>query len=50
MPQSQSDILASMVSSKGANVPLLARVNLKLGTWQWALSSGLNDGSIQGEL
>jgi FKBP12-rapamycin complex-associated protein len=36
-----------MVSSKGANVPLLARVNLKLGTWQWALSSGLNDGSIQ---
>jgi FKBP12-rapamycin complex-associated protein len=47
VPHSQSDILASMVSSKGANVPLLARVNLKLGTWQWALSSGLNDGSIQ---
>ncbi|KAL1192594.1 Serine/threonine-protein kinase TOR [Cardamine amara subsp. amara] len=47
VPNSQSDILASMVSSKGANVPLLARVNLKLGTWQWALSSGLNDGSIQ---
>ncbi|KAG2328397.1 hypothetical protein Bca52824_011125 [Brassica carinata] len=47
VPHSQSDMLASMVSSKGANVPLLARVNLKLGTWQWALSSGLNDGSIQ---
>ncbi|CDY46271.1 BnaC05g50600D [Brassica napus] len=47
VPHSQSDMMASMVSSKGANVPLLARVNLKLGTWQWALSPGLNDGSIQ---
>ncbi|RID56915.1 hypothetical protein BRARA_F00328 [Brassica rapa] len=47
VPHSQSDMLASMVSSKGVNVPLLARVNLKLGTWQWALCPGLNDGSIQ---
>ncbi|XP_017224295.1 serine/threonine-protein kinase TOR isoform X2 [Daucus carota subsp. sativus] len=27
--------------------PLIARVYLKLGTWQWALSPGLDDDSIQ---
>ena len=30
--------------------PLIARVYLKLGTWQWALSPGLDDDSIQGGL
>ncbi|CAA2983774.1 serine threonine- kinase TOR isoform X1 [Olea europaea subsp. europaea] len=39
---SQSSLLGS------SNVPLLARVYLKLGNWQWALSPGLNDDSIQG--
>ncbi|XP_010557538.1 PREDICTED: serine/threonine-protein kinase TOR isoform X2 [Tarenaya hassleriana] len=43
----QPETLASTVTSKGANMPLLARVHLKRGTWQWALSPGLNDGSIQ---
>lgn len=31
-----------------SNIPLLARVNLKLGTWQRALSPGLDDDSIKG--
>lgn len=31
------------------NVSLIARVYLKLGTWQWALSPGLDDDSIQGK-
>lgn len=35
-------------SNAAPTVPLLARVYLKLGTWQWALSSGLDDVSIQG--
>ncbi|XP_047315173.1 serine/threonine-protein kinase TOR isoform X1 [Impatiens glandulifera] len=30
-----------------ANVPLIARVYLKLGTWQWALSPGLDDDSVE---
>ncbi|XP_058190488.1 serine/threonine-protein kinase TOR [Rhododendron vialii] len=30
-----------------SNIPLLARVNRKLGTWQWALSPGLDDDSIK---
>ncbi|XP_057788062.1 serine/threonine-protein kinase TOR isoform X2 [Salvia miltiorrhiza] len=30
-----------------SNVSLIARVYLKLGTWQWALSPGLDDDSIQ---
>ncbi|XP_011088032.1 serine/threonine-protein kinase TOR [Sesamum indicum] len=30
-----------------SNMPLVARVYLKLGTWQWALSPGLDDDSIQ---
>ncbi|GJX78343.1 serine/threonine-protein kinase TOR [Tanacetum coccineum] len=30
-----------------SNVSLMARVYLKLGTWQWALSPGLDDESIQ---
>ena len=31
-----------------SNGPLLARVYLKLGTWQWALSPGLDDDSVKG--
>lgn len=30
-----------------SGVPLLARVYLTLGDWQWSLSPGLDDGSIQ---
>ncbi|KAL6517525.1 hypothetical protein OROMI_033226 [Orobanche minor] len=30
-----------------SSMPLVARVYLKLGTWQWALSPGLDDDSIQ---
>ncbi|KAK4401785.1 Serine/threonine-protein kinase TOR [Sesamum angolense] len=30
-----------------SNMPLVARVYLKLGTWQWALSPGFDDDSIQ---
>ncbi|CAK9315702.1 unnamed protein product [Citrullus colocynthis] len=37
----------SMSSSRSSTVPLLARVCLELGTWQWALSPGLDDDSIQ---
>ncbi|KAJ4823015.1 hypothetical protein Tsubulata_009220, partial [Turnera subulata] len=36
-----------LMSSTSSNVPLLASVYLKLGTWQWALSPGLDDESIQ---
>lgn len=32
-----------------SNVSLIARVYLKLGTWQWALFPGLDDDSIQGK-
>nr|XP_027112687.1 serine/threonine-protein kinase TOR [Coffea arabica] len=39
---------ASQTSSiSNSNVSLLARVYLKLGSWQWALSPGLDDDSIQ---
>ncbi|XP_009796206.1 serine/threonine-protein kinase TOR-like isoform X1 [Nicotiana tabacum] len=34
-----------LVASSG--VPLVARVYLRLGTWKWALSPGLDDDSIQ---
>ncbi|XP_051146490.1 serine/threonine-protein kinase TOR isoform X2 [Andrographis paniculata] len=30
-----------------SNMPLVARVYLKLGTWQWGLTPGLDDDSIQ---
>lgn len=35
-------------SNAAPTVSLLSRVYLKLGTWQWALSPGLDDVSIQG--
>lgn len=31
-----------------SSIPLVARVYLQVGTWQWALSPGLDDDSIQG--
>ncbi|KAL3515383.1 hypothetical protein ACH5RR_022285 [Cinchona calisaya] len=34
-------------SFSNSNVPLLARVYLKVGSWQWALSPGLDDETIQ---
>ncbi|KAB2050892.1 hypothetical protein ES319_A12G018000v1 [Gossypium barbadense] len=41
--------IASTASTSGtnANVPLLARMYHKLGAWQWSLSPGLDDDSIQ---
>ncbi|KAL3621059.1 hypothetical protein CASFOL_035971 [Castilleja foliolosa] len=33
--------------SGSSTMPLVARVYLKLGTWKWALSPGLDDDSIQ---
>ncbi|XP_038877543.1 serine/threonine-protein kinase TOR isoform X1 [Benincasa hispida] len=38
---------SSLSSGRSSTVPLLARVCLELGTWQWALSPGLDDDSIQ---
>ncbi|KAL3538768.1 hypothetical protein ACH5RR_002134 [Cinchona calisaya] len=39
---------ASQTSSiSNSNAPLLARVYLEVGSWQWALSPGLDDDSIQ---
>ncbi|KAL4036592.1 hypothetical protein IC575_000150 [Cucumis melo] len=37
----------NLSSGRSSTVPLLARVCLELGTWQWALSPGLDDDSIQ---
>lgn len=36
--------------SSGAttSIPLLARIYRLLGTWQWALSPGLDDETVQG--
>ncbi|KAF5177476.1 Serine/threonine-protein kinase TOR [Thalictrum thalictroides] len=39
--------LTGSFSSSSPCASLLARVYLKLGTWQWALSPGLDDDSIQ---
>lgn len=38
----------SIMSGNTSSVPLLARAYLRLGIWQWALSPGLDDDSIQG--
>ncbi|KAL5705931.1 non-specific serine/threonine protein kinase [Ranunculus cassubicifolius] len=42
-----SGTLTGHFGSSSPSVSLLARVYLKLGTWQWALSPGLDDDSIQ---
>ncbi|PPD85571.1 hypothetical protein GOBAR_DD17494 [Gossypium barbadense] len=43
----QSIASTASMSGTNANVPLLARVYHKLGAWQWSLSPGLDDDSIQ---
>lgn len=50
MPSIQSVSPTGLLSSKSPNVPLISRVYLQLGTWQWALSPGLDDISIKGIL
>ncbi|KAG9155854.1 hypothetical protein Leryth_004105 [Lithospermum erythrorhizon] len=49
MDLSRTPILhsATQVSMGSSNAPHIARVYLKLGSWQWALSPGLDDDSIQ---
>ncbi|KAJ6985134.1 hypothetical protein NC653_023190 [Populus alba x Populus x berolinensis] len=46
-PNMQSIIPTGLMGSTGQNVHLLARVYRILGVWQWALSPGLDDDSIQ---
>lgn len=46
-PNIQPATSTALMSASSANVPLLARVYLNLGSWQWALSPGLDDDSIQ---
>ncbi|KAL3747797.1 hypothetical protein ACJRO7_016586 [Eucalyptus globulus] len=40
----------NLTGDKSPSVPLLARVYLKLGTWKWRLSPGLDDESIEESL
>lgn len=47
-PSAQTVMPTGFVSSTSPSIPLVARVYLKLGAWQWALSPGLDDDSIQG--
>lgn len=42
-----SSTSVGLVSCNSSGIPLLARVYRTLGTWQWALSPGLDDESIQ---
>jgi FKBP12-rapamycin complex-associated protein len=44
----QSITPVGLMGSTGHNVHLLARVYRTLGAWQWTLSPGLDDDSIQG--
>ncbi|XP_052306680.1 serine/threonine-protein kinase TOR isoform X3 [Populus trichocarpa] len=46
-PNMQSITPISLMGSTGQNVHLLARVYRTLGAWQWTLSPGLDDDSIQ---
>ncbi|KAB1208603.1 Serine/threonine-protein kinase TOR [Morella rubra] len=46
-PSAQTVMPTGFVSSTSPSIPLVARVYLKLGAWQWALSPGLDDDSIQ---
>ncbi|KAK0607667.1 hypothetical protein LWI29_018339 [Acer saccharum] len=46
-PVIQSVTPSGLTSGATTNVPLIARVYLRLGIWQWALSPGLDDESIQ---
>lgn len=49
-PSMQQVAPSGLMSGSTSSVPLLARVYLQLGDWQWALSPGLDDDSIQGML
>ncbi|XP_061978009.1 serine/threonine-protein kinase TOR isoform X1 [Populus nigra] len=46
-PNMQSITPIGLMGSTGQNVHLLARVYRTLGAWQWTLSPGLDDDSIQ---
>ncbi|XP_024933499.1 serine/threonine-protein kinase TOR isoform X2 [Ziziphus jujuba] len=46
-PSSQQMAPTGLMSGSSSSVPLLARVYLRLGTWQWALFPGLDDDSIK---
>ncbi|KAL9367546.1 hypothetical protein Peur_038745 [Populus x canadensis] len=46
-PNMQSITPVGLMGSTGHNVHLLARVYRTLGAWQWTLSPGLDDDSIQ---
>ncbi|KAK3212037.1 hypothetical protein Dsin_016743 [Dipteronia sinensis] len=46
-PIIQSGTPSGLTSGAATNFPLIARVYLRLGIWQWALSPGLDDESIQ---
>ncbi|XP_038681159.1 serine/threonine-protein kinase TOR isoform X1 [Tripterygium wilfordii] len=47
VPNIQSLTPTGSMGGSSSNAPLLARVYLELGSWQWALSPGLDDDSIQ---
>ncbi|XP_059447340.1 serine/threonine-protein kinase TOR isoform X3 [Corylus avellana] len=47
VPSTQTEMPTSFVSRASPSIPLLARVYLELGTWQWALYPGMDDESIQ---
>ncbi|XP_041013717.1 serine/threonine-protein kinase TOR-like isoform X1 [Juglans microcarpa x Juglans regia] len=46
-PSTQTVMSTGYISCTNPTVPLIARVYLELGTWQWTLSPGLDDDSIQ---
>ncbi|XP_068316986.1 serine/threonine-protein kinase TOR-like [Pyrus communis] len=46
-PSIQPVTPSGLMSSSSLSVPLVARVHLILGDWNWALSPGLDDDSIQ---
>ncbi|CAN0880168.1 Serine/threonine-protein kinase TOR [Linum grandiflorum] len=47
LSSAQSVASVGSLSTTSGYAPLLARVYLRLGSWQWALSPGLDDESIQ---
>ncbi|CAN1302710.1 Serine/threonine-protein kinase TOR [Linum perenne] len=47
LSSAQSVASVGSLSTTSGYAPLLARVYLRLGNWQWTLSSGLDDESIQ---
>ncbi|XP_004292060.1 PREDICTED: serine/threonine-protein kinase TOR [Fragaria vesca subsp. vesca] len=47
LPSIESVTPTGLMSCSTPSVPLIARVYLKLGAWNWALSPGLDDDSVQ---